>query len=212
MRQSWAPAQLVAIATAQPPYFAPGTGYHYSNTNYVLAAMIIERVTGEYYGNYIVSNIINPLGLSHTSVPADTTIPSPAMQGQWNDGSTIVNTTSQNASAWYGPGALVSDVADVNAFYQGLLDGRLLPAAELSDMENDTVAVGDGSYYGLGVAKFTLPCGVTVLQHSGYVPGYSTITAHAVNGARDLTFAYNAPVDHDPALDYNLEYAAFCRI
>lgn len=212
MQQARTPAQLVAIATAQPPYFAPGAGYHYSNTNYVLAAMVIEKITGSYYGNYIVSHIISPLGLSHTSVPSDTSIPSPAMQGLWNDGSAVVDTTGQNASAWYGPGAMVSDVADVNTFYQALLGGKLLPAAELSDMENDLVAVGDGSSYGLGIAKVTLSCGVTVYDHSGYVPGYSTITMHSADGSRNLTFAYNAPVDHDPVLDYYLEWAAFCRI
>jgi D-alanyl-D-alanine carboxypeptidase len=212
MSQSFTPAQLVQIAVANPPYFAPGAGYHYSNTDYVLLAMVIEKVTGAYYGDFITSHIISPLGLTGTAVPDDTTIASPAMPGRWNDGSAVVTTTSQNASRWYGPGAVVSTVADVNTFYQALLSGRLLPAAQLAEMENDTVSTGvAGQAYGLGLIKTNLPCGVTIAWHNGYVMGYETFSAHSLTGSRNITWTYNAPGGPDANLDSDLAEAAFCR-
>ena len=67
------PRELVRHAIAQPPVFAPGTGWSYSNTNYVLLGMIISRVDHlpkQYAPVWeIYRRLIAPLGLTHTSFP-----------------------------------------------------------------------------------------------------------------------------------------------
>lgn len=64
--EAYAPAQLIAAIASQPLLFQPGTQYAYSNTNYVLLGMAVERVTGTPYGEYVQSQILDPLGLTHT--------------------------------------------------------------------------------------------------------------------------------------------------
>lgn len=63
---------LVDLALAHPPTFEPGKGWRYSNTNYLLAGMLIERVTGRSFGEEIRDRIITPLHLGNTHVPATT--------------------------------------------------------------------------------------------------------------------------------------------
>lgn len=211
-QDSYPPEQLVAAAVGHAPYFPPGQGYRYSNTNYVLLALIIEKAAGLYYGDVIKRDIIEPLGLTRTFVPRDPAMPDPLLRGRWNDGTAVVDTTYQNASHWYGAGAIVSTVADVNTFYQGLLQGRLLPPAQLSEMKQTLVSTGTGpASYGLGIARTTLPCGTTIWYHGGYVPGYETFSAHTENGNRNITWAYDAPGGPDSSLDNDFLYAAFCR-
>jgi len=65
------PEQLVAIAVAQPPNFAPGTGWSYSNTNYILAGMIIKKVTGHDWSTEVNARILAPLQMLHTFDPRD---------------------------------------------------------------------------------------------------------------------------------------------
>jgi len=60
---------LLNIALAHKPYFAPGTGFHYSNTNYVLLGMVIEKVTHHSWEDQVTRRIIKPLGLHHTFAP-----------------------------------------------------------------------------------------------------------------------------------------------
>lgn len=212
MKDSYTPGQLIAAAVRHAPYFAPGQGYQYSNTNYVLLALIIEKATGQYYGDVIKQDIIDPLGLTSTFVPRDTAMPDPRLRGYWNDGAAVIDTTLQNATHWYGPGAIVSTVANVNSFYQALLQGRLLPPAQLSQMKQTLVRIGTGpASYGLGIVKMTLPCGTTIWYHNGYVPGFETFSAHTEDGNRNITWAYDAPGGPDSSLDSDLLYAAFCR-
>jgi D-alanyl-D-alanine carboxypeptidase len=62
--RAWTPRELVALVAGQPPTFAPGTGFAYSNTNYVLAGMIVEAVTGTSLGQQLTRRVFRPLRLS----------------------------------------------------------------------------------------------------------------------------------------------------
>jgi D-alanyl-D-alanine carboxypeptidase len=73
------PEQLLAIAMAHRPDFAPGASWNYSNTNYLLAALVIEKATGRPYEKEIRDRIIEPLHLTGTSVPVTRpTLPQPS--------------------------------------------------------------------------------------------------------------------------------------
>src|SRR3954451_25056655 len=63
------PYELIALATAQPPYFPPGKGWHYASTNYIVVGLIIEKVTGRPYADAVNSRILRPLGMRNTYVP-----------------------------------------------------------------------------------------------------------------------------------------------
>ena len=70
----WSPAELVALASGerQKPVAAPGAGHHYSDTNYILLGMIIERVSGMPYKQLVTSTLLEPLGMTSTHFYSDT--------------------------------------------------------------------------------------------------------------------------------------------
>ena len=60
------PQQVIAFPRVLPPYFTPGTSWHYSNTDYQILGLVIEAVTGDSYGDELASRFFRPLGLTHT--------------------------------------------------------------------------------------------------------------------------------------------------
>ncbi|WP_370412817.1 serine hydrolase domain-containing protein [Streptomyces fradiae] len=211
---TWTPEQLVAIAMTHEPDFAPGTSWNYSNTNFVLAGMVIEKVTGRPYGKAVENRIIKPLKLRATSVPgAKSRMPqphSPAYSKLTLDGTGPVHDVSDlNPSLAGAAGEMISDANDLQTFYRALLKGRLLPKAEMKEM-TDTVATpldGGSTRYGLALTQTKLSCGKEVWGHSGGIHGS---TSHAVvtrDGAHSLAANLNADWtgDTQPLLE-----AEFC--
>ncbi|WJV50907.1 serine hydrolase domain-containing protein [Streptomyces flavofungini] len=185
---------LVNIALAHPPTFAPGKGWRYSSTGYLLAGMIIERVTGRPYGDEIRRRVIEPLGLRETFVPGDASrIPGPHPRGYVRPGENapLVDLTAINPSVAGAGGEMISSGADVNRFLDALLGGRLLRPAQLREMKR-TRPTGnpDGRAYGLGLESRPLPCGGLYWGHSGDMFGYETVAGARVGG-RQATVMVN---------------------
>ena len=65
----WEPRELVALAEKHPQLFAPGSAWAYSNTNYIVAGLLIEAVTGRSLARELDRRIFSPLRLDHTSFP-----------------------------------------------------------------------------------------------------------------------------------------------
>ena len=113
------PQQLVDIALSLGP---PLHGWNYSNANYILLGMIIQKVTGQSPGTEISRRILTPLGLRDISFPLTSTqITAPYAHGYRG---TIDATSALNPSATWTAGAIISTVDDVATFYQALLTGR----------------------------------------------------------------------------------------
>ncbi|AWZ07253.1 MULTISPECIES: serine hydrolase domain-containing protein [unclassified Streptomyces] len=145
--------QLVDEGASHGPQFAPGAGMHYSNTNYVLLGMVIERVTGQPWADEITRRVIQPLGLSHTVLPGSTaTLPTPHDQFFTNYlrprglfGHFSVPAADWNPSIGGAAGAVVSTSGDLVTFIRALLGGRLLPPAQLAQMMTDLNPTGAGA-------------------------------------------------------------------
>lgn len=212
--RTYAPLELVKIATAHPPLFAPGTGWSYSNTGYILVGLIIEKVTGQAWSTEVEDRILEPLGLRHTDLPGTSTgIRGPHSHGYMlvYDGRKVrtVDVTELNPS-WVGAaGEIVSTTEDVNRFYAALLGGKLLRPAELAAMKT-TVDAGSGFHYGLGLAKMPLSCGVTVWGHDGAIHGYRTLALQTEDGKRQLAASINPILDHAGVRMNELLLAEFC--
>ncbi|MFI6543700.1 serine hydrolase domain-containing protein [Streptomyces prunicolor] len=191
-------ADLVAIAMTHKPDFAPGTSWNYSNTNYVLAGMVIEKVTGHSYATEIRHRIINPLHLKATSLPGTrVTVPHPSSRAYSKLARTptgpTYDVTNLNPSIASSAGSLISDSSDLDRFYGALLRGELLPPKQLREMKT-TVATGEGddaTRYGLGLADVTLPCGVHVWGHDGGIHGSSSVAVTTADGRHSLAFNFN---------------------
>ncbi|MFE2262741.1 serine hydrolase domain-containing protein [Streptomyces griseosporeus] len=192
-----APRDLVATAMKHRPDFAPGDSWHYSNTNYVLAGMVVERVTGRPYGEEIRRRIIAPLGLRATSVPGTrTTLPRPSSRAYGKLALTATgptyDVTELNPSLASSAGEMVSDSADLDRFYRALLGGRLLPPRQLKEMKT-TVPAKDipRAGYGLGLMDRELSCGVHVWGHGGGIHGSSSEAVTTPDGRHALALNLN---------------------
>ena len=197
--------QLLDMALTRPAQFAPGARMKYTNTNYIVLGLLIEKVTGRPVADEITWRILVPLGLFDTYFPApgDTGLrPAFAHAYELVDGRRT-DVTDFNASAASTAGGLVSTNEDTSAFITALLDGRIVPRPLLDQMM-ETVPMPDGDgllSYGLGLMKVSLPCGVTAWGHGGDIDGYHSFMAKTFGGpAISMTFT-QSPDASSPATD-----------
>jgi D-alanyl-D-alanine carboxypeptidase len=184
--RTWTTAELVDRATAQPAAFPPGTSYHYSNTDYLVLGLLVERVTGHSYAHEVSQRILRPLGLHDTSLPGtNPRIPGSHAHTYIPDGAGgVVDITEMNPSVMNAAGELISSAADLNTFTAALLGGRLLPPKLLREM----TTIAAPSQTGLGLETMALPCGATAYGHDGDALGSSTWT-FATPGGRAVTLS-----------------------
>jgi D-alanyl-D-alanine carboxypeptidase len=199
---SFTPAQLVAMAMAHQPDFAPGQGWNYSNTNYTLAGMIIKEVTGRDWASEVADRIIRPLGLRHTFAPGvDTELPHPhASAYVYLDRDTPIETADANLTWANSAGALVTTAADLSTFWDAIGHGRLLRPAQQREMRNTVVATTfqedrPGLRYGLGLQWAPLTCGGGYWGHDGDVPGFSTRTGVSSDGRTTVVISISTSAD-----------------
>ncbi|WP_186001469.1 serine hydrolase [Streptomyces sp. IB201691-2A2] len=184
--RTYTPEELVGLAMRHPAKFSPGAGWSYSNTNYILAAMIIHKVTGRSWAREVKDRIIRPLGLRDTSTPG----PFPFILGRHAQGyatfgtGTGIDVTVLNSSMAVGSGSVISTAHDLNRFYAALLGGRLLAPAQLDEMTTTKLAPELGVRYGLGLAEIPLPCGGSYFGHRGELLGYVTWGGATRDGTR----------------------------
>jgi D-alanyl-D-alanine carboxypeptidase len=187
----WTPTQLVKFAVSHRPLFMPGRSWSYSNTNYILAGLVIHAVTHDSVAAELSDRIFRPLALNQTSFPTGPTISGPHVHGYLFYGTPLVRDTAHVSptGAW-AAGAIISTVNDVARFYNALLGGRLLRPALLAEMET-TVRTGDGDSYGLGLLALRPACG-RVFGHDGDFPGYATEPFTSPNRQRQLILFINS--------------------
>jgi D-alanyl-D-alanine carboxypeptidase len=189
----WAPRKLVEIAVSHKPLFAPGAGQSYSSTNYVIAGLIVEALTGKPIGAQLRSRIFPPLHLAATTYPTTPRMPSPYARGYYVFGKPpATDVTGISPSLSPASGAIVSNAADVADFYRALLSGRLLEPGLLQAMKT-TLHEGiktDIPGYGLGLQRFRTSCGAA-WGHSGDFPGYVVIAYSSARGERQAVLMAN---------------------
>ncbi|WP_240980955.1 MULTISPECIES: beta-lactamase family protein [unclassified Streptomyces] len=195
-RERWrtaGPDELVALAMQHAP---ADQVWAYSNTNYVLAGMVIKSVTGRDWTTEVRERIIAPLRLRHTATPGTWPfLPHPHAHNyqQWTpDGPLIDTTIAVRALDSGADGSIISTAEDLNTFITALVGGRLLPAAQLADMQTLVEVPSDlrgHTGYGLGLYYHPLPCGGGSWTHGGNGIGYNVEVIATHTGARRLTVA-----------------------
>lgn len=217
----WTPARIVALAVRHQPLFAPGASWSYSNTGYILLGLVIERATGTPLAEELRRRILEPLGLTRTSLPDLPTMPPPVARGYLLVGNGLVSTPGgrpADVTAWspswaWAAGALVSTAADLGRFYRALLGGELLAPAQLEAMRR-TVPVGflpGNQAYGLGISLIPLRCGAA-WGHGGSVFGYTSLAFSSRDGSRQAVVLVNASLSSNVAGRFERGLtSAFCR-
>jgi D-alanyl-D-alanine carboxypeptidase len=182
----WSPRELVAIATAHEPVFAPGTGWSYSNTGYILIGLILEKATGSPIQTLLDRRVFKPLHLRNTFFATSGRFRGPYAHGYappslTGDGYLDISDWSPS-SAW-AAGAVVSNAPDLARFYTALMSGRLLKPWLLRQMTTTVETGVEGFRYGLGIYTRDTPCG-TVWGHDGGIAGYVSFAYTDRRGSR----------------------------
>lgn len=193
---------LVALAETNDRYFPPGGGYEYSNVNFQLAVMVLERVTGAPVNDLLRERIVEPLGLRHTAiVPGDPVRPDLHGHGTATaDGSLVDITDDPLPTALIGnggSGGIISTAGDLLTIMQAVASGELVQSPLLDEMLRPTAA--SGGSYGLGIATYHLSCG-TFLGHEGGLNGTASIALVEPGGGAGVVVALNLRSGSDPEL------------
>jgi D-alanyl-D-alanine carboxypeptidase len=165
----WTLPELLAYADPanHAPYFAAGEGYHYSNTNYLLLGMIVEKATGSTFEDELQHRILTPLGLADTMLATGGMVPDGVVDGYQLLGGELLNVTAINLSWVRAAGGIVSTTTDLLRFARATRDGELLPPASFAEMftfvptEHPTLQFGNGLY------KSVTPNGILVGMDGG---------------------------------------------
>ncbi|MFB8407256.1 serine hydrolase domain-containing protein [Streptomyces sp. NPDC055912] len=208
--------ELVDLSLSEPRTTQPGVSYQYSNANFVVVGMLIEKLTGRPVADAYERRIFKPLKLTRTSyVHPDTRIKGAHVRGYLHpdeEGGALVDSTEQTVSWAQSAGAVISSPADLNTFTSALMRGRLLSPAMMEAMTTVTPTDATNTrFYGLGLRRYNLSCGTQVYGHTGTVQGFYTYTFSTRDGLRSVSAMANTS-NHgaaNTALGGTLE-AAFC--
>lgn len=183
---AFGPEDAIAIAAGHQPDFAPGAEFRYSDTNYIVLGLLIERVTGQPAPEVIARRILAPLGLGRTSFPTSPDMPPPYAHGYLltnQEGAPREITRSNPDVAWTA-GAMVSDLDDMRVWANSLASGALLSPKTQRARLAWTVWPGPPDVevrYGLGIMEIA-----GFMGHGGNIFGYSTFVAYLAE--EDATF------------------------
>jgi len=191
----WQPQEILDTF-AGPPYFAPGDGYHYSNTGFVLLGMVIEKLTRGSVGAELTSEFFTPLGLTRTYFQGDGPPPAESAKGyllkasgafrEWSDATGYRPTRSAATVAWTA-GGVVSSPTDLATWARALYGGSVLMPGSLAQMTDFDAHPGN---YGLGTRRRTFD-GHVMHGHSGSLRGYMAGMWHMVKDKTTIVVLTN---------------------
>jgi len=153
--RKWTPAELVGLSASHPLYFAPGTGWHYSNTGYILLGMIVESVTGDRLASEVDRRIIKPLGLTNTFFPNNADVAGPILTGYELVNGNLEKVPRFDPSIGWASSAMVSNLADMKIWARALAEGTLLSAQSQAERLKTIITGQDSPQYGLGILRNT---------------------------------------------------------
>lgn len=207
--KDWQPEELVELSTSKPLDFPPGTRFSYSNTGFIVAGLLIERVTGMTFERAVQRHILKPLRMNDTVAPGHRLdIPGPHAHGYFAVGTRPVDIARQNPSLWWAAGGMISTTRDLDTFVTAVAKGKLLRKAEQDELIRTSQVSPE---YGLGFIVRKMPCGTTVWGHNGLVYGYSTDMYTTPDTSRRLVASYtHSPVRGTGDGHQQLLNAVFC--
>ncbi len=188
----WTPQELVDLAIKHPANNQPGAAYAYSNTNYVLLGMIIEKLTANKVEAEIKARLFDRLNLEHTEFPSGSDIAGEHSHGYWPAQDGLQDLTDINASSHWTSGGIVSNADDMHIWVEALAEGTLLqPETQRLRLEF-IPAQDDQTQYGLGVSRFA-----GFVGHDGTMPGFDSAAYYLPSRkASFVAFANSLGTEH----------------
>jgi D-alanyl-D-alanine carboxypeptidase len=187
--------ELVRAALTTPMLFEPGTGFGYSNTNYVVTGMMLEKATGRSMASLLAQRVFRPAGMR--TARFDDTARGFIGRDHVTDYATYerpYNFDSTNLTLLSSAGAVVANAPDIAAFYRALLGGRLVSKSALAQMLRPRTATPLA--YGLGIYQAPDPCPApdgtaqVLYGHDGASFGTITQVYTSADGTRQASVSF----------------------
>ena len=225
-RPEWTPRDMLGLIESRPRLSAPGEGWFYSGSNYVVLGLLVEETTGATLSEELRRRILDPLGLADTELPGLPSTPAGLTRGYLpadnpvlpGPGPDPVDVSEVEPFGW-GGGGMVSSARDIARFLPALLGGELLAPRMYAEMFSTVLSDWDESDgYGLGIEEVTSLWGIeqstcgSAWGHFGFSLGYTTIALGSRNGDRHVVVMFNThPLSEEtwPVLG-RLTWAAYC--
>jgi D-alanyl-D-alanine carboxypeptidase len=198
-RAAWTPIEVIKLGVSLPPKFAPGQGFFYSNTNFLLLAKIAEKVTGKPIGHLLRERIFDPLGMTHTSYPYTTALPAPFWSGYTNQdadgtGTSILDATHWNPTPFGAAGQIVSNLHDMRIWTKAVGTGALLSkAAFRQHLTPNPFAVKGVKKYEFGIGQDN-----GWITHAGTVPGFNSDFGYLPKLGASIVVLTNTDIEATP--------------
>lgn len=193
------PATLLSYVADEPLLFEPGSKYHYSNSDNIAIALMVEAATGHSLETELGARILVPLGLGATSLPSDAALPEPFLHGYDVEEAPPEDVSELFAAGWtWAAGAVVASPADANRFVRAYAAGAMIDtrtrARQRTVVPGRSEPPGPGTNAaGLAIFRYATRCG-TVYGHTGNTPGYTQFVSASADGTRSATVAVNAQI------------------
>ncbi len=174
--KQWTPTELIDLSLHGKPYFEPGKGFYYSNTNYLLLGMLIEKITGNSLKSEIENRLLRPLALNNSSFHDNgNKMPEPFCHGYYQDSSGILKDYSEayDISWAWAAGSMISTISDMKTWAEALGTGKMISAESQKERLKWVEVAGSPAKYGLGI--FTVQ---GFIGHDGGLPGFTNITMY----------------------------------
>lgn len=185
--QTDTPSDIVTLLRDVPMQSVPGAEFCYSNSGYVLLALIAERVTGEHLHDLIERLVLAPARMDHSGVPRYDDLPSDAAIGYLDPVGERTNVKLVPVRG-IGDGGLFTTVEDLARFWRALLSGGIVAAETLALMTTAHGHTAGGTPYGLG---FWLGRGTDSIELEGADAGISFRSVHQPSRRITWTVASN---------------------
>jgi D-alanyl-D-alanine carboxypeptidase len=208
------PEELLSLMEEVDLLFDPGSEYHYSNSDNIVVALMVEAATGTSYEEQLRERVYKPLGLRKTTLPRGTNLRKPFIHG-YSSQDPPEDLSEDFAAGWaWASGGIVSTPADLNDFIRGYVGGKLFDERTqakqrrvIEGASSDPPGPGKNSA-GLAIFRYETRCG-TVWGHTGNTAGYTQFAAASADGRRSVTVSINA--QHTPTIGSPVVFKALRR-
>lgn len=223
--KAWTPAELLAIAFAHKPNFAPGAEYEYCNTNYILLGLIVEKIERNSLAEVMRVRLFEPLGIRHTSLlPNDVAaLPKPYSHGYMYGSASVAFTgtppysnavkaearastllptdyTNLNTSFGWAAGGAISNANDCATWIESLVSGRVFNAQYqrrwIDSLRPEDPTKPNGQRYGYGIIQLLWGKN-SIYFHGGETAGYNSFIGYDPTNKVTLVVWTNLTVSVD---------------
>jgi len=204
LNRIWTAEEILNSGLVLTPYFAPGTSWHYSNTNYIIIAYIINKIMHTDISEQLHARFFTPLNMNESFFEVQDTITLPYAHnwvdlngdGILDDASFVPTTAIYSATV--GAGGVTSRPENLVKWQRALYSGNILNQTSLNQMLTFRNAVISGANgYGLGTMRYSIN-GVNCFGHGGNLFGYTAVMIYNPQDSISIAIMMNKDLDGGP--------------